>query len=73
MGVESANESQRDSAPKPKVARDELPWERWAKTNDPNGVAAMVTCNESVRNCRNRVAVENPWGTLTQGSSATLG
>src|SRR5436190_2485747 len=34
------DESQRDSDPKPKVARNELPWEAWAKTDNPNRVAA---------------------------------
>jgi len=33
-------ESQKDSDPKPKVARNELPWEAWANTDNPNGVAA---------------------------------
>ena len=33
-------ESQRDSDSKPRVARHELPWETWAKSNNPNGVAA---------------------------------
>jgi hypothetical protein len=37
----SLNESQRDSATKPRVARHELlPWLYGAKTNNPNGVAA---------------------------------
>ena len=34
------DESQRDSDSKPKVARNELPWGMWRKTNNPNGVAA---------------------------------
>src|SRR6266550_1260561 len=33
-------ESQRDSGSKPRVARNELPWERWAKAHNPNGVVA---------------------------------
>src|SRR5678815_308347 len=32
-------ESQRDSATKPRVARNELPWARGAPNNNPNGVA----------------------------------
>ena len=32
-------ESQRDSATKPRVARNELPWVRGAQNNNPNGVA----------------------------------
>ena len=34
------DESQRDSEPKTKVARNELPSEAWAKTDNPNRVAA---------------------------------
>ncbi len=33
-------ESQGDSGPKPKVARNELPWETIGKGNNPDGVAA---------------------------------
>ena len=33
-------ESQRDSAPKPRVARNELPWERFGTGHNPNGVAS---------------------------------
>jgi len=33
-------ESQRDSATKPRVARNELPWVQCAKNNNPNGIAA---------------------------------
>ena len=33
-------ESQRDSGPKPKVARDELPWETGLEDRNPNGVVA---------------------------------
>ena len=36
----SNDESQRDSGLKPRVARNELPWERWSQANNPNGVAA---------------------------------
>src|SRR5438046_10021937 len=32
--------SQRDSDSKPKVARHELPWKTWTKTNNPHRVAA---------------------------------
>jgi hypothetical protein len=67
----SADESQRDSDPKPKVARHELPW---VNANqgfpNPNGVAAFSRPNQS----------QPRWGwrdlrRLTQGSSclATLG
>mgnify|MGYP001546003292 CR=1 FL=1 len=43
--------------------------------NNPNGVVANGTRDGGNRNGRNRVAVENILGTLTQGSSclATLG
>ena len=37
----SGAESQRDSGSKPRVARNELPWETWPKENNPNGVAAQ--------------------------------
>jgi hypothetical protein len=66
-----ANESQRDSGPKPKVARHELPWVNGVRNfSNPNGVAAF-----------RRPTVPQPrWGwwdlsRLTQGSSslATLG
>ena len=33
-------QSQRDCVPKPKVARDELPWDSRLKINNSNGVAA---------------------------------
>ena len=33
-------ESQRDSGSKPRVARNELPWENAPQTDNPNGVAA---------------------------------
>ena len=33
-------ESQRDSGSKPRVARNELPWGRWAKAHNPDGVVA---------------------------------
>jgi hypothetical protein len=38
--VESQPESQRDSVTKPKVARNELPWDRRCLIPNPNGVAA---------------------------------
>ena len=62
-------ESQRDSSLKPRVARNELPWEEWSHDHNPNGVAA-----------RRGESWCNPVGveiirTVTQGSSflATLG
>ena len=63
-------ESQRDSAPKPRVASRELPWEKRVVSVNPNGVVA-----------RWRRGDTTPLGlkiarTLTQGSladSATLG
>ena len=63
-------ESQRDSAPKPRVASRELPWEKRVVSANPNGVVA-----------RWRSGGTTPLGlkiarTLTQGSladSATLG
>lgn len=69
--VRAANESQRDSGSKPKVARHELPWVNVAHTvPNPNGVA-------SVRRAR---SPQPRWGwqnlpRLTQGSpcGATLG
>src|SRR5258707_1226896 len=44
-----AGESQRDSATKPRVARDELPWVKWPVFHNPNGVAAWSRCR-----CRGR-------------------
>src|SRR5205809_5832727 len=38
-------ESQRDSAIKPRVARNELPWVRGAQNNNPNGVATCGACS----------------------------
>jgi len=66
----SRDESQRDSAPKPRVASRELPWEKRVVSANPNGVVA-----------RWRRWDTTPLGlkiarTLTQGSladSATLG
>ena len=63
------DESQRDSDIKPKVARDELPWERSSQIYNPNGVAAVRW---------NRDATPLGLGifsAVTQGSSflATLG
>ena len=37
-------ESQRDSVPKPRVARDELPWETSEEHHNPNGVVDIITC-----------------------------
>ena len=37
----SVTESQRDSGSKPRVARDEPPWETGPEANNPNGVAAQ--------------------------------
>ena len=36
-------ESQRDSIPKPRVARHELPWETSEENHNPNGVVASIT------------------------------
>ena len=65
----SRDESQRDFGSKPRVARNELPWETWPKANNPNGVVA-----------RRRRPDTTPLGLKsirpgTQGSSflATLG
>ena len=63
-------ESQRDSAPKPRVASCELPWEKRVVSANPNGVASWWRTGDTT-----------PLGlkiarTLTQGSladSATLG
>jgi hypothetical protein len=42
----SNDESQRDSGLKPRVARNELPWERRSLDRNPNGVAARRrTCD----------------------------
>ena len=66
----SRDESQRDSAPKPRVASRELPWEKRVVSANPNGVVARWrrwdTTPLGVKIAR----------TLTQGSladSATLG
>ena len=40
MPFEDSRESQRDSAPKPRVARHELPWEKRVVAANPNGVVA---------------------------------
>ena len=65
----SRAESRRDSVPKPRVARHELPWEKWVLPANPNGVVS-----------RWRPEDTTPLGlktarTLIQGSSclATLG
>ena len=63
-------ESQRDSAPKPRVASRELPWEKRVGSANPNGVVARWRSGDTT-----------PLGlkiarALTQGSladSATLG
>src|SRR5678815_2669170 len=64
-------ESQRDSATKPRVARNELPWGNGPKDKNPNGVSALMNVHRGVA---------TPLGLwfcapLTQGSSflATLG
>src|SRR5882757_11441333 len=70
-GARLANESQRDSGPKPKVARHELPWVNVVQNFfNPNGVAAS----------RRPTVTQPRWGCwdlsrLTQGSSSltTLG
>src|SRR2546427_7140852 len=71
LRTNAANESQRDSGPKPKVARHELPWVN-ARMNflNPNGVAASARPRQA----------QPRWGWTdfsprTQGSSclATLG
>src|SRR5450432_53712 len=65
----SANESQRDSDPKPKVARDELSWMNVVRSlSNPNGVAAF----------RRPIVPQPRWGwwnllQLTQGSSRNPG
>ena len=66
---DSGAESQRDSGSKPRVARNELPWETRQKADNPNGVAARP---------RKRDATPmglKPHRAATQGSSflATLG
>jgi hypothetical protein len=62
-------ESQRDSDSKPRVARDELPWEKWATANNPNGVVARRRQDDATP-----LGLKTP-RTKTQGSSclATLG
>ena len=65
----SDSESQRDSGSKPRVARNELPWETASQDNNPNGVVAYL---------RKRDATPlglRTGGGATQGSSllATLG
>ena len=65
----SRDESRRDSVTKPKVARNELPWERRAAANNPNGVAAWWRPGDATPLGLKTVR------TPTQGSSflATLG
>src|SRR3989442_14355969 len=65
----SREESQRDSGLKPRVARHELPWGIEAKTNNPNGVAALRRKRDTTPLGLNSI------GFRTQGSSflATLG
>src|SRR2546427_151766 len=38
----SERQSQRDSDPKPRVARNELPWDLPSQRHNPNGVAASI-------------------------------
>src|SRR5437867_93277 len=66
----NALESQRDSATKPRVARNELPWVSFCQGDNPEGVVA-ATGNVG----RNPFRVENAADALSQGSSflATLG
>jgi len=63
------DESQRDSDPKPKVARNELPWETRAEADNPNGVAARRRKHDTTPLGLKTIRHE------TQGSSflATLG
>jgi hypothetical protein len=63
------NESQRDSSSKPRVARNELPWEHKSQAINPNGVVASREPRAATQSgLRIFLAV-------TQGSSvlATLG
>src|SRR5947208_5148858 len=68
-------QSQRDCALQPKVARNEPPW----VTNQTNRTTSTRLWPSALRvrkrNSRNRVAVDNVCRTMTQGSSflATLG
>ena len=66
----SRTESQRDSGPKPRVARNELPWETWPKAHNPNGVAVRRRWKPDATPLG--LQTLRPW---TQGSSllATLG
>src|SRR5881296_1514898 len=41
-GRNADGESQRDSDPKPRVARNELPWECWSATSTPTGLRLRV-------------------------------
>ena len=69
LSRKSTGESQRDSASKPKVARNELPWVSASHVNNPNGVAAQ-------RENRGTTPLGlKTFTTSTQGSSclATLG
>ena len=65
----SLAESQRDSGSKPRVARNELPWETGSQANNPNGVAARLRKRDTTP------LGLKPAGAATQGSSclATLG
>jgi hypothetical protein len=67
--VDFIDESQRDSGSKPRVARNEPPWESWAKANNPNGVEARLRGSDATPLGLKRTP------TTTQGSSflATLG
>ena len=69
LGRRRRAQSQRDCVLQPKVARNELPWERPANEHNPNGVAACVD-----HRCHNPVGVVF-LRTITQGGSflATLG
>src|SRR6266404_1937171 len=63
-------QSQRDCVTQPRVARNELPWERELQGHNPNGVAARR------RNCRDATPLGlRTFSAVTQGSSflATLG
>ena len=64
-------ESQRDSATKPRVARNELPWVRGAQKNNPHGVATSAVQQPPKPKPRWGFCLYDP---LPQGSSflATL-
>jgi hypothetical protein len=59
-GGKAKDKSRRDSGSKPRVARQELPWEKWAKANNPNGAVALLRTPDETPLVLKTVAARNP-------------